>query len=147
MAAVDTAAVVLHVTFAGLWTGAVALYAWRVHPGLVTGSIDAVAADRVLSGLQWLTRLGALVFLGTGGYLASEQFVTADLVGTLDGQLVLAMLVLWLVLVALVEVSAGRMRRAEGQWLSTAARESTTLVRLAGVVAVALLVVGGLVAA
>lgn len=146
MAVIETAAVVLHVLFAGLWAGAVVLYAWRVHPALADGALAGGAADRVLDGLQWLTRLGAVVFLATGGYLAGAHFDGAALLGTAEGQLVLAMIALWVVLVALLEVATGRLRGTD-DGLAAAAREATTLVRFSGVVALALLVVGGLVAA
>lgn len=148
MAMVDTLLVTLHLVFAGLWTGAVAFFSWRIHPLVVAGDIGVVPTERLLTGLRWLTRVGALVFLATGGHLAGTSYEFATLVGTGRGHLVLTMLGLWIVLTGLIEMLGAKMARQldEGR-LQTAGRETVWFSRAAGVVAVALLVVGGLLAA
>lgn len=144
MALVDTVFSTLHLLYGGLWTGAVAFFAWRVRPLVADGTLGVEAADRLASGLQWLTRGGVLVFLVTGGHMAANRYPGTALVDQGRGHVVLAMLVSWLVLTALVEFGAGKMRGELGSGrLRTAGKSTRTPFLAAAAVALLLLVLGG----
>lgn len=139
-----TAAYVLHTLFAGAWVGAVLLATWKVLPLAGEGDLGADALASVTSGLTTLTRLGALVFVGTGGHMAATVYEFEGLFGTGHGHLVLAMLTLWLVMTALVEVGASRVRSALGVGkVRTAARDADAFFKAASVVGLVLLTIGG----
>lgn len=147
MTLVDSLAAVVHVVFAGLWTGAVGFFAWRIHPLVASRSIDQNAAASTVTGLQWLTRAGVVVFLATGGHMAANLYTPEALTGTERGNLVLAMLGLWFVLTAVVEVMGARFHGAlADEGLRAAADRSRPLAWIGAVLAVALLVVAGLLA-
>jgi len=147
MAIIDTAFSMLHVLFAGLWTGATVFYAWRIHPMLVDGEIGVVPATSITTGLRWLTRIGAVVFVATGGHMAGSGYTSESLFGTPMGHAVLGMLVLWLVVTGLLEASIGRIQTALGEGkIQTAGRENETLIRVAATFSVVLLLLGGFLA-
>lgn len=92
--------------------------------------------------------MSAVVQLLTGGHLAAARFEVAALTGTTTGQLVLAMVVLWLLLAGLVEIGVARLLRVlDAESVGAAGRASARVFRAAGVVAVLLLLVGGILAA
>lgn len=135
MAVIDTAMRTLHLAFGALWTGSVLLFVFGVLPTITdTDRLAAVAAREVQ-----LSRLSVLVTFVTGGHLAGRYYTAETLFGTTRGYLVLAMLVSWLVLAALVEIGAGRLEDGDTD-------AGTTLFRAGGVVAVVLLLFGGLLA-
>lgn len=146
MALLDTVFSMLHVLFAGLWTGATIFFAWRIHPLLVDGNIRVQPTMAITSGLRWLTRIGAVVFVATGAHMAATIPTYADggLFTTSKGYAVLAMLVLWFVVTGLIEVSMGTIQDelSEGR-IQTAGRESQTLVRVAATFSVVLLLLSG----
>ncbi|GAB7093674.1 hypothetical protein JCM30237_08260 [Halolamina litorea] len=144
MALIDTTFSMLHVLFAGLWTGATIFYAWRIHPLLVDGNIGAAPTMSITTGLQWLTRIGALVFVATGGHMAGTRYGDGRLFSDPMGHAVLGMLALWLVVTALMEVSMGRIQsELDTGRIQTAGRENETLVRAAAAFSVVLLFLGG----
>ena len=84
----------------------------------------------------------------TGGHLAGTGYTIESLTGTGRGHLVLAMLALWLVFTALVEI--GRSRLVDGlqeKRVRTPAKSVTTIFRAAAVVGILLLVDAGLLSA
>lgn len=144
MALLDTATSTLHLLYGGLWTGAVLFFVWQVRPLVAAGTLGIEPANRLAAGLQWLTRGGVLVFLATGGHMAATLYPGTALVDRGRGHLVLTMLVSWLVLTALVEFGAGRMRRElDAGRLRTAGRSTRASFLAAAAVALVLLVLGG----
>ncbi|WP_313695044.1 transporter [Halorarum halobium] len=143
-----TGAYVLHTLFAGVWVGAVLLATWKVVPLAKGGGLDPDALGSISSGLTTITRVAALVFVATGGHMAATVYGSELLFGTGRGHLVLTMLALWLVMTGLVEVGASKIRSAlDVGKVRTAAHDAETFLRLASVVGVVLLVIGGYLAA
>ncbi|MFB6136064.1 MAG: CopD family protein [Halobacteriaceae archaeon] len=147
MALLDTAMSALHVLFAGLWTGSVLFFALTALPAASEGDARPAALRLARDRLRTVSRTSAVVLLLTGGYMStayeSDAFLT-----TTAGRLVLAMVVLWFLLAALVEVGASRMDDGlEADKVRTPARESRQTFRAAAAVAVLLLLVGGALAA
>ena len=144
MAVIDTAFSMLHVLFAGLWAGTTVFYAWRIHPLLSEGDIDVTAAMSITTGLRWLTRIGAVVFVATGGHMAATGYGDGRLFSDPMGHAVLGMLTLWLVVTGLLEMSIGKIQTELGEGhIQTAGRENETLVRVAAGLSTLLLLLGG----
>ena len=144
MAIIDTAFSMLHVLFAGIWAGTTVFYAWRIHPLLVDGDLGVTSAMSITTGLRWLTRIGAVVFVVTGGHMAGTGYQDGRLFSDPMGHAVLGMLALWLVVTGLLEVSIGKIQDALGEGkIQTAAREPQTLARVAATFSVVLLLLGG----
>ena len=148
MAVIDSVMQVVHVLFAGLWTGSVLFVVGAVLPASTAGTISTDAMAAITNRLSWLTRISALVFVATGGHLAGTGYTAESLFSTGRGQLVVAMLVLWFVLTGLVEVGCKRLGGSAAADDVGAAVDSTRPIWLAaGAVAVLLLVDAGLLAA
>jgi uncharacterized membrane protein len=144
---VDTVMTTLHVLLGALWVGSVVFVAGAILPAAVEGALDAAPLERIADRLVYLSRGASVVMLLTGGHLAGTRYTVESLTGTGRGHLVLAMLALWLVLAALVEV--GRSRLVDGlqeKRVRTPAAEVTTIFRAAAVVGILLLVDAGLLA-
>lgn len=135
---------VLHLLFAGLWTGAVVFVTWALLPLARRGEIQPGPVRATVGNLRTLSRASALVLLLTGGHMAGAGYTTESLTGTTSGNLVLAMVALWFVLIALVEVGGGRLLGGldEGK-LREPARNATRLFQAAALVSLLLLVVAG----
>ncbi len=148
MSLATTVSQVLHLAFAAVWTGSVVFVTWAVLPGARAGDFDAAPLAPVVSKLRTLTRVGAVVFLATGAHMAQASYTSETLFSTTRGHLVLGMVVLWLVLTGLVEVGAGRFLSGLDELKVRApATEARPLFLAASVVALALLVDAGLLAA
>lgn len=87
---------VIHLVFAGLWTGSVLFVALA---GLPEGG---------LSKLRQITRASAVLLLLTGGHQAAMGYGDGLLTGTTAGWAVIVMVVLWLALAGVVEVGASK---------------------------------------
>lgn len=147
MAIADAVSVVLHLVFAGIWTGSVVFVTVGVLPLAGRGDINAVPLAWMTGRLQTVSRASALLLFATGGHLAGTRYTAARLTGTSRGYLVLAMLALWFVLAALVEVGAKRLSAGTSQEkVREPARRAKRPMQAATVVAVLLLLVGGLLA-
>jgi len=145
---VDSIMQILHVLFAGLWTGSVLFVVGAVLPAASSGSISAAAMSTMTTRLAWLTRVSAVVFVATGGHLAGTRYTSETLFATGRGQLVVAMLVLWLVLTGLVEIGCKRLGGSKAATnVQQAVDETRPIWLAAGAVAVLLLVDSGLLAA
>ena len=145
---VDSSMQILHVLFAGLWTGSVLFVVGAVLPAATAGSISAPAMSTMTTRLAWLTRVSAVVFVATGGHLAGTRYTAETLFSTGRGQLVVAMLVLWLALTALVEIGCKRLGGSKASPNVQQAVDDTRPIWLAaGGLAVLLLVDAGLLAA
>ena len=150
---VDTAMWVLHVVFAGVWTGSVLFVAGVVMPPAYRGEIDVDPLGEFLSKLQLLTRVSAVIFLVTGAHLVGTRYTGIPpefgaLVATPSGHTVLTMFFLWLVVTGLVEVGSRRVQSGLSQRkLREPARNARRLFQAAAVFAILLLVTAGLLAA
>jgi uncharacterized membrane protein len=143
----DTVMTTLHVLTGALWVGSVVFVTWAVLPAAVEGVLDAGPLETFVDRLVYGSRAASVVMFLTGGHLAGTRYEVSTLFGTGRGHLVLAMLALWLVLTALVEVGRGRLVRGlQTKRVRTPAQESLTLFRAAALVGVLLLVDAGLLA-
>jgi uncharacterized membrane protein len=140
-----TIAYVIHMLFAGIWTGGVVFMTYGVIPVARAGNIDTDPFADISSRLLMLSRVSALVLFLTGGHLAGRLYTVDSLTGSTRGYLVIAMLVLWFGMAGLVEVgtkkiSAGLRERK----VRTPAEQSRPFFLGASVAALGLLVVAGL---
>ncbi len=149
---VDTLSRLLHLVFAGLWAGSVVYVALAVLPLARDGAFNTTKPLEVLSSrLTTLSRVSALVLFLTGSHLAAAIYtVDGDggpgLFTSLEGQLVIVMIVLWVALAGLVEIGAKRFESGlNGKKLREPAHQALPFFRAAAVVAVLLLVIGGLI--
>jgi len=108
MAIGETVSVSIHLLFAGAWTGSVLFLTYGVLPTARAGDIGLDPFADITSRLLTLSRASALVMFLTGGHLAGVRYTVDSLTSTTRGYLVIAMLVLWLALAALVEIGMSR---------------------------------------
>lgn len=141
---IDTAVYTVHTAFAALWAGAVLFVVLAVLPLARDGELSPEAFGSVVSKLQWVTRISALLLFVTGGHLAGTLYTAETLTGTPSGYLVLTMLTLWLGLAALVEIGSAKANRGVAEKIREPARNARPFYRLAALFAVGLLVVAGL---
>jgi len=140
-----TVAAIVHLVVAALWTGSVVFFTWTVLDAALSGTLDAEPFGAAAAKLVWLSRVSALTMLLTGGHLAGRLYTVERLTGTDPGHLVLTMVALWLLLTALVEISASRIRRGTDELnVREPARRARLPLYAATAVALALLVDAGL---
>lgn len=134
-----------HLVFAALWAGSVFYVAFVVLPLARDGAFNSTKPlETISSRLTTISRVSALVLLLSGGHLAGTRYTAERLFNTINGQLVLAMVALWLVLAGLVEVGSKRFESGlNGKKLREPAANALPLYRAGAVVAVLLLVVAG----
>jgi putative copper export protein len=141
MAIVEVVVRAIHLVVSAAWVGAVLFFAFGVLPLAREGSVNAAPLERVTERLQVGSRVASVVLLLSGGYMISLAGYESSLVSTLAGNLVLAMVVLWLALTGLVEVGASRvLDGAEDLKVRTPAKRGTPFFRAATLVGVLLLV-------
>lgn len=135
----------IHLVFAAIWAGSIFYVAFVVLPLARDGSFNSTAPLETISGkLTTISRVSGVVLLLTGGHLAGTRYTADRLFATTNGQLVILMVVLWLVLMALVEVGSKRFESGlNGKKLREPAADALGLYRIAALVAIALLVVAG----
>jgi uncharacterized membrane protein len=144
MALADALSSVVHLLFAGLWTGSVIFVAYGVLPTARAGEINAGPLAAITGKLTTVSRASSVVLFLTGGHLAGTGYTVESLTGSPRGHLVLAMVALWLVLTALVEVGAGTLRDGTGaDKVRAPARNATRTFQAAALVALLLLLVAG----
>ena len=142
---VDTAMYTVHAAFAALWSGSVLFVVVAVLPLAMDADVSPAAFGSVVSKLQWITRVSALLMLLTGGHLAVAGYELEELTGTTSGYLVLTMVALWLGLAATVEIGSARARRGvDEKKIREPARDARPFYLAAAVFALGLLVVSGL---
>jgi uncharacterized membrane protein len=110
MALVDTALATVHLLVGALWVGSVVFFAGVVLPTARGGGLDAAPLESMLTALTRWSRGAAAVMLVTGGHLAATGYTVGTLASTTAGNLVVAMVILWLALAGLVEVGGSRLR-------------------------------------
>ena len=140
---------ILHLVISALWAGSVVYVAWVVLPLARDGAFSQTEPLYTITGrLRTLSRASAVILLLTGGHLAGAVYTADSLVETTNGQLVLAMTALWLVLIGLVEVATARFHRGlDEEKLRSPAHEMITLFRAAALVALVVLLVAGAISA
>ena len=142
---------IAHLLFAAVWAGSVFYVAFVVLPLARDGAFNSTKPLEVISGkLTTISRVSSLVLFISGSHLAGRLYTVGgggpDLFGSINGQLVLLMVVLWLVLTALVEIGAKRLESGlNGKKLREPAHDALPLFQAAAVAAIALLVVAGLI--
>ena len=142
---VDTAMYTLHTAFAALWSGSVLFVVAAVLPLAMDGDVSPDAFGSVVSKLQWVTRVSALLMLVSGGHLAGTGYTVGSLTGSTRGYLVLVMVALWLGLAATVEIGSARAQRGvDNRKIREPARDARPFYLVAALLAVGLLVVSGL---
>ena len=142
---VDTAMYTVHTAFAALWSGSVLFVVAAVLPLAMDADVSPEAFGSVVSKLQWVTRVSALLMLLTGGHLAGTGYTVESLTGSPRGYLVLTMVALWLGLAATVEIGSARAQRGvDDEKIREPARDARPFYLTAAVLAVGLLVVSGL---
>ncbi|MFC4542698.1 copper resistance protein CopD [Halosolutus amylolyticus] len=134
-----------HLLFAAIWAGSVFYVAFVVVPLARDGAFNTTKPlERIAGRLTTISRVSALVLLLTGGHLAGTRYTADRLVGSTNGQLVIAMVVLWLAFAGLVEVGSKRFEAGlNGKKLREPAADALPFYRAAAVVGLALLVVAG----
>jgi uncharacterized membrane protein len=143
MTFLDVTMRIIHTLFAGVWAGWTVFMAALVVPAARNGKLGA-------DGLRWMTQqfsrfssLSSLVLLLTGGFMAGNLYTGETLISGSRGHLVLTMVVLWFVLTGLSHMGSSRLKKNLSDGVPQAAKAATTLFYVAGVVALALLVVAG----
>jgi uncharacterized membrane protein len=145
MSTVDAVMRTLHLLVGSAWVGSVLFVTFGVLPFARDGELNATPLERIVGRLTTVSRGSSLVMLLSGGHLAAAGYTldstATGLFGSTRGHLVLAMVLLWLVLTALVEVGASRMGDGFAEKKVRApAREHSSWFQLASVVGVLLLV-------
>lgn len=143
MAIFDLIVTVAHMVFTGVWTGSVVFVSLGVLPSASAGMLSADALGTIVERLRWVSRISALVLLVTGGPLTSSQYTFGQLLGTMRGYAVLAMILLWVVLVVLVEIAGGRAQTLDEITMAGVPDDTQILFHAGAVAAVLLLVVSG----
>ncbi len=142
---VDTTMYTVHTAFAGLWAGSVLFVAVAVLPLAMNGELSPKAFGSVVSKLQWVTRISALLTFITGGHLAGTRYTVETLTGTTSGYLVLAMLALWFGLAAVIEIGSAKANRGiENEKIREPARDARPFYLLGVALSVGLFVTAGL---
>lgn len=146
MGLVTAAVTSTHLLFAAVWVGAVLFVTFGVLPLARDGTINAEPLDRLGGRLTTVSRLSALALLLTGGHMAASTYPDSALLETTNGNLVLVMVALWLVLAGLVEVGTSRLRAGASQKkVRTPASDATPFYYAASVVGLLLVVDAGLI--
>ncbi|WP_255149749.1 CopD family protein [Halorarius halobius] len=143
-----TVSYVVHMLFGALMTGAVLFFTYAVNPVAHAGELAPETLAAATGKLTTVTRVSSVFVFLTGGHQAGVIYTFESLTGSGRGHLVLGMLVLWLAMVAFVEVGASKLRDGTDQdKVRTPAREARPFLRAASVAAVLVLVDAGLLAA
>jgi putative copper export protein len=141
MSMVEVVVRAIHLIVAATWVGAVFFFSFGVLPLAREGSLNAAPLERFTERVQVGSRIASVLLLLSGGYMISLAGYERSLVSEPAGNLVLAMVVLWLALTALVEVGASRVLDGTDELkVRTPAKRATPFLRGATLVGVLLLV-------
>lgn len=145
---VNVASYTLHALFAGLWTGSVLFVTLAVVPLAREGNLNAAPLDTITSKLTTISRVSAVVLFVTGSHMAAVRHTADTLTGNTNGQLVIVMLGLWLVLMATVEIGAKKLTDGtERTKVREPARNARPFFLVASLAGALLLVTAGLISA
>ena|SRR6056297_488276 len=153
MATLDSIATVLHVLFGGLWIGSVAFVAIAVLPLGRDATIDPESLSTVVDRLLVLSRFAALVMLATGAHVLYHvtlggELATDPLLSSGRGHLVLTMVVLWLGVIATVEIGSSKLGDGlDAGKLREPTRTALPWFRAAAFLGIAVLTIGGMLSA
>jgi uncharacterized membrane protein len=148
MSALDTAMYAVHLLFAGVWAGSVVFLTMAVLPTAMDGTANAEPLAAMVDKLRLVSRASAVFLLLSGGHLAGTLYTAETLTGSTRGHLVLGMVALWFALAVLVEVGAGKLAAGlDEKKVREPARAARPFLLAASLVAVALLLNGGLLSA
>ena len=145
MSAVNALSYVIHLLFAGLWTGSVLFVSYAVLPAAADGELNAAPLSAIAGKLTTVSRASALLLLVTGAHLGVTRYTVGSLTGSVSGYLVIAMIVLWLALAGLVEVGTSKISDGLAERkLREPANNARPFFLAGSVAALGLLVVAGL---
>lgn len=153
MSTLDSVATVLHVLAGGLWIGSVVFVALAVLPLGRDGDIEPEPLDTIVGRLVTTSRIAAVVMLATGAHVLYNvtlggEASTEPLTDSGRGHLLITMIVLWLGVVALVEIGSGRLSEGlDGGKLREPSRNALPWFRGAAVLGIAVLTIGGMLSA
>ena len=145
MSLIDTAMYVVHLVFAGLWSGTVLFTSYAVIPAALNGDLRAGSLAAMAGKLKTVSRASSLLLFLSGGHLAGALYTVPSLFGSTRGYLVLAMVALWFVLSGIVEVGASKLSEGTSQQkVREPAAQARPFLLAGSVVALLLLVDAGL---
>jgi len=153
MATLDAVATVLHVIFGGLWIGSVVFVALAVLPLGRDASIDPQPLSTVAGRLVTLSRFAAVLMLATGGHVLYHvtlggELTTEPLTSSARGHLILTMVVLWLGVIATVEIGTSRLTEGlDAGKLREPTRAALPWFRAAAGLGIGVLTLGGMLSA
>lgn len=144
MVTVYTLMDILHVLVGSVWAGWTVFMAALIIPAARDGRLDVKALTWLTGRFARFSQIAPILMLLTGGYMVSQGAITDAPLNSLQGQLVVTMVGLWLVLSALSNVASQRLvADTEPGGVELAARNASRSFYVAGGVALALLLVGG----
>jgi putative copper export protein len=148
MEPLDVTVYAVHSLFAGLWTGSVLFVSLGVLPLARDGELNAGPLDSLAGTLTTVSRLSTVLLVLTGAYMGVTRYTTTDLLESTGGYLVIAMVVLWLGLMATVEIGASKLTDGTNRdKVREPARRARRVFQVASLLAVLLLVTSGLISA
>lgn len=148
MEPVNVATYTLHTLFAGFWTGSVLFVALAIVPLARDGNLNAAPLDAITGTLTTISRVSAVVLFVTGSHMAAVRYTAETLIGQTNGQLVIVMLALWLVLMVTVEIGAKKLTNGtERDKVREPARKARPFFLVASLSGALLLVTAGLISA
>lgn len=136
----------IHLLVAGLWAGSIVFVTSAVLPAARNGDLNAAPLSSLTGKLKLISRAGSLLLLLTGLRMAmlGGYTNTDTLLGSTQGYLVVAMVVLWVVMTGLIEVGGSKITDGtSGKKVREPARNARPFFLGASVAAVALLAIGG----
>lgn len=142
---IDTVMVAIHLVVGAIWIGSVAFMTLAILPLARDGDLARDPFESAVSTLVRISRIGALLMLISGGHLmgTGQYFDTDVLFDTSRGLAMLSMVLLWLVLIVLIEISTRRIRSGlEANLLREPARDGLAWFYAATIVGALLFVVG-----
>jgi uncharacterized membrane protein len=138
-------AMTVHTIFAALWTGGTLLVAGAVIPAARSELMNREALTLIARRFAYLSAASVLLLLFSGGHLAGTLYTVESLQSTWPGNLVMAMVGLWLVLAVMLFFGFRRLINIPSDTSAVAAATKARPWFLVGsVVSIALLVVAGL---
>lgn len=153
MSTIDSIATVVHVLFGGLWIGAVVFVALGVLPLGRDADIDPHPLETIVDRVRTLSRLAALVMVATGGHVLYHvtlggELSAEPLTSSGRGHLILTMVVLWFGVITTVEIGASKLTEGlDAGKLREPSRDALPWFRVAALLGVSVLTVGGMLSA
>jgi uncharacterized membrane protein len=134
----------IHTIFAALWTGGTLMVAGAVIPAARSELLSTEGLTLITRRFWYLTVGSVLLLLFSGGHLAGTLYTAETLQSTGRGNLVLAMVGLWLVLAVVLFFGFRRLASNQPESAVAPATKARPWFLGASVVSIALLVVAGL---